>query len=129
LPVHYSQTDRSKLFIEIAAIHSSQTCFLAHQFRKVIRTALILKDTQCAGFCRKDCKVHGDASAASRPFHNNMSVQHAAASRLRSTREDRPVGLRGCRNREKEKGISKTHESDEAHVPDAVRRITNCVRS
>ena len=56
-----------------------------------------------------------------------MSVHHAAASRLRRARDNRPVSLCGrCEDKE-EKRTFKTHESYEAHVPEALCRIANSV--
>src|SRR5213075_40773 len=82
-------------------------------------TIFILKDAQCAGFGRKDCKVHSDAFAASAVFQNKMSVHHAAASRLRRARDNRPISLCGrCEDKE-EKRTSKTH----SHMRRTCRRL------
>jgi hypothetical protein len=83
LPVRYSQTDWSKLFIEIAAIHSSQAFFMSHHFGETVCTTLVFKNAQRAGLGRQDCKIHSDAFAVAGAFQNNMSMHNAIASRLR----------------------------------------------
>src|SRR6266536_6684046 len=117
--MRHSQTDWSKLFVEIAAIHSSEALLMSHHVSETLRTIFILKDAQSAGLGRKDCKVHSDAFAASAVFQGNMFVHYPAASQLRRARENRPVSLCGCRKDEKENGAPKSH------VSDAVYRIAD----
>jgi hypothetical protein len=123
LPIRHSQTDWSKLFIEIAAIHCGDAFFMSHHVSETLRAIVILKEAQCAGFSRKDCKVHSDAVAASAVFQDYMSVHYAAESRLRRARENRPVSLCGYRKGEKENGVPKSH------VSDAVCQIASAVPS
>src|SRR5204862_8249995 len=110
LAVRDPQTGRPEVFIEDPAINTGQTFFMSHHLSKTVCTTFILKDTQCAGLCREDCKVHGDAFAANGVFQNNVSMHQAAASRLRRGRQNRPIRLCGCSKSEKEKGTFKTHE-------------------
>src|SRR5213080_227027 len=83
---------------------------MSHHLTKADCATFILKDTQCAGLCREDCKLHGDALAANGVFQNYMSMHQAVASRLRRGRQNRPIRLCGCSKSEKEKGTFKTHE-------------------
>jgi hypothetical protein len=124
LPIRYSQTDRSKLFIEIAAIHSSETFFMFHHVSETLSAALILKDAQSAGLRRKDSKIHRNAFVPSAALQNNMPVHYAAASRLRRAGENRPVSLRVRR-----KGKKKEKDRSQSHEVDAVYRIASSVPS
>src|SRR5438270_4640342 len=123
LPVRDSQTERSEVFIEVPAIYTGQTFFMSHHLTKTDCATFILKDTQCAGLCREDCEINGDAFAANGIFQKNMSVYQTVASRLRCAGENRPIRLCGCRKREKEKDTVKTHELYGPPVLDAGCRL------
>src|SRR5947208_7952844 len=123
LPVRDSQTERSEVFIEVPAIYTGQTFFMSHHLTKTDCATFILKDTQCAGLCREDCEINGDAFAANGIFQKNMSVYQTVASRLRCAGENRPIRLCGCRKREKEKDTFKTHELYGPPVLDAGCRL------
>src|SRR5438046_7214949 len=123
LPVRDSQTERREVFVEVPAIYTGQTFFMSHHLTKTDCATFILKDTQCAGLCREDCKLHGDALAANGVFQNYMSMHQAVASRLRRGRQNRPIRLCGCSNSEKEKDTFKTHELYGPPVLDAGCRL------
>src|SRR5437660_7795641 len=74
LPVRDSQTERSEVFIEVPASYTGQTFFMSHHLTKTDYATFILKDTQCAGHCRDDCEINGDALAADRMFKKNRSM-------------------------------------------------------
>src|SRR4029453_5832694 len=104
LPVCYSQTDWSKLLVEIGAIHSSQAIFIFHHFGQTVCTAIILKNSKRAGSGRKNCKIRDDAAGTTSVFQNNVFVDHPVAPRLRRVRDDRPVRVCCCHSNEKENG-------------------------
>src|SRR5438132_7221386 len=113
----------SEVFIEVPAIYTGQTFFMSHHLTKTDCATFILKDTQCAGLCREDCEINGDAFAANGIFQKNMSVYQTVASRLRCAGENRPIRSCGCRKREKEKDTFKTHELYGPPVLDAGCRL------
>src|SRR5438046_1497396 len=96
---------------------------MSHHLNKTHCASCILKDTQCAGLCREDCKLHGDALAANGVFQNYMSMHQAVASRLRRGRQNRPIRLCGCSKSEKEKDTFKTHTAYGPPVLDADCRL------
>ena len=71
-----------------------------HHIRETLSAVLILKDAQSAGLRRKDCEIYRDAFVPSAVFQSNMFVYYTAASRLRISGDNRPLGMRRGREGE-----------------------------